>query len=265
MMALALLAGVPVLMWVVQSVMLKLHGMPLRWRLSNEDVPDAIRKTGRITTQLGLLSVILVFPLVIGSDIATHYGSLLPRDHTMRLAALGAATAILILTLLFIIWLEYGCVAVDIHGNPRKRMRRLLMLVPSSLLGAFAEEFVFRGVIQFDLQRSTTMPTMAVVMLSALLFAAAHYVRKVKRYWTFPGHLALGVLLCVAYAATGSLWLPLGIHAGGIFVTLGVRPYLRYRGPAWVTGASIFPFAGIPGIAGLLGLAAIIAWKAQTF
>lgn len=263
--AITLLAGVPVLMWLVQSILLKAHGLPLRWRLSNQDVPDIIRTAGRITTQLGLLSVILLYPSVIGSDIATHYAALLPRDQTIRFFAVGAATAILILALLFIIWLEYDCVVVDIHGKPRKRMRRLLMLIPSSLLGAVAEEFVFRGVIQFDLARSTTLPPMAIITLAAFLFAAAHYVRKVKRYWTFPGHLALGILLCVAYSATGNLWLPLGIHAGGIFVTLGVRPYLRYRGPAWITGASIFPFAGAPGIAGLLGLAAIIAAQSEHF
>ncbi len=96
-------------------------------------------------------------------------------------------------------------------------------------------------------------------MLGALIFAGAHYVRAVKRRWTFPGHVLLGVLLCVAFLRTGSLWLPMGLHAGGIFMIMGIRPFVRYRGPAWLTGASIFPFAGVIGMAGLLLLTAFVS------
>jgi hypothetical protein len=43
----------------------------------------------------------------------------------------------------------------------------------------------------------------------------------------------------------------MGLHAGGIFLTLGTRPFVRYTGPGWLFGASIFPYAGLVGIAAL--------------
>jgi hypothetical protein len=40
---------------------------------------------------------------------------------------------------------------------------------------------------------------------------------------------------------------------------MGIRPFVRYRGPAWLTGASIFPFAGVIGMAGLILLTAFVS------
>ena len=56
-----------------------------------------------------------------------------------------------------------------------------------------------------------------------VIFAAAHYVRSVKRYWTFPGHVALGALLCAAFYWTGNVWLSFGVHAGGVLVLMAVQ------------------------------------------
>jgi hypothetical protein len=33
---------------------------------------------------------------------------------------------------------------------------------------------------------------------------------------------------------------------------MGVRPFIRYSGPAWLVGASVFPFAGALGVTALL-------------
>jgi membrane protease YdiL (CAAX protease family) len=77
-------------------------------------------------------------------------------------------------------------------------------------------------------------------------------VRSVKRYWTFPGHLALGVLLCTAFLCTGNIWLSFGLHAGGVLVLMAVRPFVRYLGPPWLVGASIFPYAGVVGATALI-------------
>ena len=88
--------------------------------------------------------------------------------------------------------------------------------------------------------------------IGTVIFAAAHYVRSVKRYWTFPGHVALGALLCAAFYWTGNVWLSFGVHAGGVLVLMAVRPVVRYTGPAWLVGASIFPYAGAVGIAALV-------------
>jgi hypothetical protein len=59
------------------------------------------------------------------------------------------------------------------------------------------------------------------------------------------------MLLCVSFACTGALWLPLGLHGGGILIIMGLRPLVRYVGPPWLVGASIFPYAGAVGVIGL--------------
>ena len=97
------------------------------------------------------------------------------------------------------------------------------------------------------------------LLCGVFVFAAAHYIRGVKRYWTFFGHLALGTLFCVAFYYTRALWLPLGLHAAGILVLSAARPFIRYTGPAWLVGASIFPYAGAVGIVALLALALNVA------
>jgi membrane protease YdiL (CAAX protease family) len=103
------------------------------------------------------------------------------------------------------------------------------------------------------------MPPAAAVAVGAGAFAAAHYVREVKRRWTFAGHVMLGLCLCLCFVRTGALWLPLGVHAGGIFAIMAARPFVRYQGPAWLTGASIFPFAGAVGVAAL-GILTAVLW-----
>ena len=56
----------------------------------------------------------------------------------------------------------------------------------------------------------------------------------------------------LAFVCTGALWLPVGLHAGGALVLMAIRPLVRYSGPAWLVGASIFPYAGVAGAAALI-------------
>lgn len=259
--ALIMLACVPLVMWIVQTVALRIAGLPIRWRIDSRNAPPSIRNAGRMTTQISLIAVILLVPLTRNTPFVTHYAGLVPWNHTMRHFAQGAAAATLCLVVLFLSWIAAGRVRIELHQSRRKWTKRLVMLIPTAMFGAFVEEFIFRGIVMAELQRTPLNPT-AVLLLSAFIFAAAHYVRAVKRRWTFPGHVALGVVLCMAFAATGSLWLAAGIHAGGIFMIMGTRPFLRYDGPAWLTGASIFPFAGL---AGLGGLAVLASWVARYY
>ena len=134
-----------------------------------------------------------------------------------------------------------------------------MLLLPTAVFGAFVEELLFRGVVMRDLLRDMPSAPALAVGIAVVVFAAAHYVRPVKRRWTFPGHLMLGLLLCVAFLRTGSVWLATGFHAGGILMIMGTRPFFRYRGPAWITGASTFPFAGAVGMVGLAILTVFVA------
>ena len=249
--ALLLLLAAPLLMWLSQTAMLRHHGLPIRWSINTHGAPHDVRALGRIITQLSLLAVILIYPLVRGESPAAYYLSLLPASLSALQLVHGAAASVLFLSVLFLVWVGTGRLVVRIHQSRRRCLRRLLLLIPTALLGAGIEELLFRGVLMADLLRSLADRPYLAVTLAAFIFAGAHYVRAVKRRWTFPGHLALGLLLCFAFQRTGSLWLPIGLHAGGILMIMGTRAFFEYRGPAWLTGESVFPFAGVVGIGGL--------------
>jgi membrane protease YdiL (CAAX protease family) len=77
------------------------------------------------------------------------------------------------------------------------------------LLQGFPEEIAFRGYVLVNLARS--LPLWLALSVTALLFASVHVLSD-------PPHvvqaLALGLLLTASRIASGSLWLPIGIHAG---------------------------------------------------
>lgn len=257
--ALILIALAPIAMWVVQSALLVRCGMPLRWRIDADGAPPIVRTGGRIATQVILLAVILGYPVLKGHSPLAYYGSLLPWAENSQFAR-GAAASSLFLCALFLAWIATDLLRVDVHHSRRKWMRRLILLPATALFGAFVEELLFRGVVMADIMESglfSDTPWFAIA-ISTLVFTVAHYIRAVKRRWTVGGHLALGVLLSVAFLRTRSLWLPAGLHAGGILLIMGIRPFVRYRGPAWLVGASIFPFAGVAGIVGLCIMTAYV-------
>ncbi len=255
--ALGLILLVPVVMWLGQTVLLRRCGLPIRWRLDASEAPRIVRTGGRVVTQVSLVALLAAYPLVKGQTPWHYYSALLPLDESIRQFAHGAAASVLFLCGLFAVWIATDRVQIDVHQHRRRWMRRLVLLPGSAVFGAMVEELLFRGVVLASLLES--FPTMTAIALGAAIFAAAHYVRSVKRYWTVGGHLMLGVLLCAAFVQTGTLWLPAGLHAGGIMMIMGARPFIRYRGPAWLTGASIFPFAGVVGIVGLGVLTTFVA------
>lgn len=255
--ALGLLLCVPVIMWLVQSALLRCAGLPLRWTIDAGDAPRFVRTGGRIATQTCLVALILCYPLCVGEMPWPYYSHLFPWTASARSGAHGAAAASLCLSVLYLAWILAGSVEVRVHQSRRRWQRRLLLLVPTACFGAMVEEMLFRGVLMADLLR-TELSGSAAVLITAIVFAIAHYVRSVKRKWTLFGHIALGIVLSIAFLRTGNLWLPAGLHAGGILLIMGMRPFIRYRGPTWLTGASIYPFAGAAGIAGLGTLTAYV-------
>jgi membrane protease YdiL (CAAX protease family) len=89
---------------------------------------------------------------------------------------------------------------------------------------AVTEEILLRGIV-FRLVEEMT-GTWVALACSAVLFGALHLVNPAATIW---GAVAIaieaGVMLAAAYLATGSLWLPIGLHLGwnlaqaGIFAT----------------------------------------------
>ncbi len=257
MLALLLLVLLVAIMWSTQTILLWATGRPLRLRISLAGLPRPLKLLSRTINGCALAAILLTFPILRGVSPVDYYGGLFPGLTRPREMLHGAAAATLYLALVYLAWTVTDNVRFQIRHSWGRLIRRLAGVPPTALLIATFEELLFRGMLLSDLLRSFT-PAIA-VGVGAAAFAAAHYLRPVKRYWTFPGHLALGVLLCLSFLWTRALWLPIGLHAGGVLVLMAVRPFIRYTGPAWLAGASIFPYAGLVGVLAL-GLLTLNMW-----
>ncbi|MET7454569.1 CPBP family intramembrane glutamic endopeptidase [Streptomyces sp. NPDC005574] len=172
----------------------------------------------------------------------------LPELRSGALAGVGLFTATLTLIAVFG---TYGTASGDSIGG--------MTAVAGMMAGvAVTEEVLFRGVV-FRLVEELT-GTRAALALSAVLFGALHLVNEGATVW---GALAIavegGLLTAAAYAATRSLWTPIGIHWGWNFVSGGVfgttvsgddtTPVGLVRGvvtgPEAITGGGFGPEAGI--------------------
>jgi membrane protease YdiL (CAAX protease family) len=250
MLALGLLALIPIVMWLGQSALLRRAGLPLRVRISAADLPRPLKRANRLVTYAAFAGVLVGYPLLRGQSPIAYYAGFFPLGRRPVELLYGAAAAILYLALLYLAWMLTDNVRFQVRHDRRRLVRRLAGAPLTALVTALVEELLFRALLLAALLESFD-PRMA-VPIGVVVFAGAHYVRGVKRYWTFPGHLALGTLLCVAFVCTRALWLPIGLHAGGVLMLVAARPLVRYTGPAWLVGASVFPYAGLVGIGGLV-------------
>jgi uncharacterized protein len=126
-----------------------------------------------------------------------------------RFLAAGLAIGVaLFSTLIAILWLS-GMYHPRNVASPYP----LLAAFYSALAGAALEELIFRGFF-FRLTAGLAGPWTALVLTSAF-FGFAHFHKPGATVWTSTDiAIEAGILLGAAYAASNSLWLPIGIHAG---------------------------------------------------
>lgn len=146
-------------------------------------------------------------------------------------------------------------------------------------LAAAGEEVMMRGYVLQELM--SKFSTTASVVVSSLIFVALHAGALLKSDMALVGGLNIflaSVLMSLAYLATRSLWLPIGIHAGwnimqgpvlgfnvsGNDLGTGLHP-VTVSGPDMVTGG-IFGFEGsVLGLIGpALGILMMLAARRRT-
>ncbi|MGD0868984.1 MAG: CPBP family intramembrane glutamic endopeptidase [Bryobacteraceae bacterium] len=143
----------------------------------------------------------------------------------------------------------------------------LALALLSALAGAVFEEVIFRGFL-FRLVAGLGGNWTALGATSAL-FGLAH-ISNPGATWASSLAVAIeaGILLGAAYAASGSLWLPIGIHAGWNFTEgpvfgmevsghAGAGGWIggQLQGPAILTGGAFGPEASILAVVVCLVLA----------
>ena len=197
--------------------------------------------------------VVLVERFAAGRSIA-QIG--FPRRNAVRDFALGLVIGAALFCAVILQLALTGHYHIDaVHVTPDLAIAVLLFLP-----GAATEELLFRGVL-FRLLEEWSGAWIALAV-SSMLFGLAHLANPGA---TAESALAIaleaGLLLGLAYVATRSLWLPIGLHfawnycEGPIFGTtvsghavLASAVTARVDGPAWLTGGTFGPEAGIAAI-----------------
>ncbi len=200
-------------------------------------------------------------------DLASYLG--LPRKRWLR-------------DLFWGMLLGFGMVFVAVHtiyfvGDLTRNVylnRRAFELAAVELVilaaGAAMEEVMFRG---YPFQRlvESAGPVAATVVLSGL-FGLAHLTNPNASIWGVANTAAVGVLFCLAYLRTRSLWMPIGIHFAwntslGLVFGLpvsGLRGFSvivrsKAEGPLWLTGGAYGIEASAVGTVVIsLGIAAVV-------
>ena len=124
------------------------------------------------------------------------------------------------------------------------------------VLVGLAEEFCFRGYLQFTL--TTGMGFWPSAILLSALFGAAHMGNPGETKFGLFLVVLFGLLFCLFLRRRGNLWWAVGFHAGWdwgqtFFYGVpdsGIAPYHNlfgstFNGPQWLTGGSVGPEASV--------------------
>lgn len=124
------------------------------------------------------------------------------------------------------------------------------------ILVGLAEEFAFRGYLQYTLTTGIGFRPSAVAL--SLLFGLAHAGNPGESKLGLLSVVLFGLLFCLFLRRTGNLWWAVGFHAGwdwgqtflyGVSDS-GIAPYhnlfrCSFSGSAWLTGGSVGPEASV--------------------
>lgn len=177
---------------------------------------------------------------------------------------------------LFVCWL-FGGLVPDLRYPGVKTVRKALLGLGAAVLIGIGEEALFRGVLLRRLMRDGGK--WLGIAATTAIYAVVHTIGHAR--WRAPitawsgvehtlalfapvasreelpallGLTALGMLLVAARLRTGSLWTPIGIHAGWVATFRVGRLFFDIQpGPAWLVGTGWPPLIG--GATGFIALA----------
>lgn len=134
----------------------------------------------------------------------------------------------------------------------------LLVFVVVAILPAVGEEFVFRGLIQTELQRAFKNPHVA-IWFAAAVFSAFHL-----QFFGFLPRLMIGALLGYIYYWSGNLWFPVLAH----FFNNGLQVIALYLYQLGVHDVDVESTKGAPLVLvgpAIVGSIALLFWFRKTF
>jgi membrane protease YdiL (CAAX protease family) len=211
---------------------------------SPADTP-AVALTGTFLQDLALIGTAVV--------LGSRWGEVRPSDLGLRSAPLRPAvlTASIALAVFYVVSAVYSALVeptgeqdiVDTLGTERGTGYLLATAFIVILVSPVAEEIFFRGFFYRSL-RNRFHP-LAAATIVGLVFGAIHYTDS-ETLQLIPILIVLGVLFCLVYERTGSLYPSIGMHAVNNSIALGVS----------TDAAGAVPVAVVFGIAAIAGCVA---------
>jgi membrane protease YdiL (CAAX protease family) len=229
--------------------------------------PAPLRDAARLLAALVLSVVMIAAYRLLVQVLERRTADELKRSGAVRALAPGVLVGAGLFALVYaILW---GLGAVSFGGL--RGFAGVGRALATAIAAAVGEEIVFRGVVyrRFEERLGTTMA----LVVSAAVFGLVH-AGNPGANWASTLAIALesGVLLGLAFAATRSLWMPIGLHfgwnftEGGIFgaaVSGGQNSGLinaSLAGPPLITGGAFGPEASLAAVAVSLSASIALAW-----
>jgi membrane protease YdiL (CAAX protease family) len=157
---------------------------------------------------------------------------------------------------LFGIFLFRGFHLTGIATHGQELVKAIMAWSITFLLVGLAEEFSFRGYLQYTL--TTGIGFWPTAILLSVSFGAAHYSNPGESQGGLLSVVFFGLLFCFVLLRRGNLWWAVGFHAGWdwgqtFFYGVpdsGIPPYHNFfnstfSGPPWLTGGTVGPEASI--------------------
>lgn len=95
----------------------------------------------------------------------------------------------------------------------------IVNIVVLGIIPALSEEFFFRGIVQNFLRRHIENATVA-VLFAAMIFSMVHFQAS-----EFLSRTIFGFIIGYAYLKSGSIWVPVVMHAANNIIALALYPY----------------------------------------
>ena len=223
---------------------------------------------GDFEGQVELAIVCVAIYLAVVRWIERRPATELSPHHALQALAAGLLGGIALVSLIIAILWIVGVFQPEKAGAFGALGRGFVYM----LAVAVREEIVYRGVM-FRLC-SKVVGTWGALLVTAAWFAASHATNPGASTTGLLVIALAGVLLGAAYAATGRLWLPIGLHLGwnfaegSIFGTVvsghDIGPSLiqgKMHGSTVWTGGDFGPEASIVGLAVTLAITAFFVWR----
>src|SRR5215472_10395572 len=163
-----------------------------------------------------------------------------------------------------------------VHGNTI--ITATLAWTATFILVGLAEEFAFRGYLQYTL--TTGMGFWPAAILLSSIFGLAHAGDPVESKAGLFSVVLFGLLFCLFLRRTGNLWWAVGFHSGWdwgqtFFYGVpdsGIPPYHNllnssFRGNAWLTGGMVGPEASVftPIVLGVVAILFTLVYRDKRY